>query len=45
MTRIIPQNNSLFSISVAGEVVEIDLTHADALRALNLYNQWEMTYA
>jgi len=45
MSRIVPQKNSLFSISVAGEVVEIDLTHEDALRALNLYNQWEIIYA
>lgn len=42
MSRIVPQNNSLFSITVDGEVVEIDLTHKDALIALNLYNQWEI---
>lgn len=43
---IIPQDNGLFSISIHGTVVELDLTHSAALAALNIYNEcaWEVMY-
>lgn len=41
---IIPQDNGLYSISIAGTTVELDLTHAQALAAINVYNEsaWEL---
>ena len=42
----IPQDNGLFYISIQGTMVEYDLTHAEALAALNIYNEcaWEVMY-
>lgn len=39
MYRIVPQDNELYSIAIAGCIVEIDLTHAQALAALNVYEE------